>query len=90
MCHQSVGLIQGVWERMGIATVGVSVCREITGKVRPPRTLEAPFPFGYPLGRPGDARLQRDVIAQALAVLSSDGPPPVTAEWKGAPPPVPE
>jgi len=80
MCHQSVGLIQGALEAAGIATVGVSVCREITEKVAPPRTLLAPFPFGYPLGRPRDAALQRSVILAALSLLEAPGPPPVMVE----------
>ena len=82
MCHQSVGLIQGVFEKLGMATVSVSVCREITEKVRPPRTLYVNFPFGYPLGRPGNTELQRSVVHKALELLHADGPPPVTDEWE--------
>ena len=77
MCHQSVGLIQGALEEAGMATVGVSMTRELTEKVRPPRTLEVPYPFGYPLGAPGDAPLQSAIIRQALALLDDLGPPPV-------------
>lgn len=86
MCHQSVGLIQGALESRGISTVGVSVCREITEKVRPPRALQVPFAFGYPLGPAGDAATQRSVIVQALELLGAAGPPPVSAEWKPPPP----
>ena len=77
MCHQSVGLIQGALEEAGMATVGVSMARELTEKVRPPRTLEVPYPFGYPLGAPGDTPLQSAIIRQALALLHDPGPPPV-------------
>jgi D-proline reductase (dithiol) PrdB len=80
MCHQSVGLIQGALESAGIATVSISLSREITSKMSLPRVLHAPFPFGYPLGRPGDAALQRSVIVQALALLRREGPPPVEAD----------
>ena len=77
MCHQSVGLIQGAIEALGIATVSVSTCEEITVRVRPPRVLCTDFPFGYPLGRPHDARGQRRVLEAALALFASPGPPPV-------------
>ena len=87
MCHQSVGLIQGVLEGLGLSTVGVSICREITERVRPPRTLFAPYPFGYPLGRPGDPALQKRIIREALDLLDRDGPPPITAVWRGTSPP---
>ena len=69
MCHQTVGLLQGVLEEAGIATVSVSVIEQITRKVRPPRALWTPFPFGYPLGQPDDAALQRKVILQSLHLL---------------------
>ena len=69
-------------EAAGIATVGVSLCEEITSKVRPPRTLYAPFAFGYPLGEAGDAALQTAIITEALSLLEAKGPPPVSREWK--------
>ncbi len=81
MCHQSIGLIGGVLEGRGIATVCLSVCEEITRKVGPPRALVLPYPFGYPLGAPGDAGLQHRILDQALALLTRPGPPPVTVEW---------
>ena len=62
-------------ERAGIATVALSVCEEITRKVGAPRALLLPFPFGLPLGRPGDAALQRRVLEAALALLERPGPP---------------
>lgn len=57
MCNQSVGLIAGIIEQAGIATIGLSLLKMVTRKVRPPRSLHVPFPFGYPLGKPNDARL---------------------------------
>lgn len=40
----------------------------ITRKVRPPRSLLLPFPFGYPLGRPNDLTLQRQIVLEALTM----------------------
>ena len=70
MCHQTVGLIQGLLEDLGIATVSVSVSEEMTRKVKPPRVLLVPFPFGYPLGKPHDGGLQRKVILESFRLLA--------------------
>ena len=69
MCHQSVGLIQRAIEYMGITTVSLSLLREITEKIRPPRALFVPFPLGYPLGEANNAELQTRIIRTALSLL---------------------
>lgn len=70
MCHQSVGLIQSVIERAGIATVSVSNLAQVTRRVDPPRVLLVDRPLGYPLGTPLDGPLQTRIISAALALLS--------------------
>ena len=43
--------------------------------MQPPRSLWVPFPLGRPLGKPGDAAFQLDVIMAALDLLNrSEGP----------------
>ncbi|MEQ9450206.1 MAG: hypothetical protein RJQ07_01360 [Pseudomonadales bacterium] len=43
--------------------------------MQPPRALWVPFPLGRPLGKPGDAAFQLDVIRAALDLLDrSEGP----------------
>ena len=74
MCNQAVSLIAAEIEKRGIATVCVILLREIAEKVRPPRALCVPFPFGYPLGKPHDAEVQRDVIRAALRLLERAAP----------------
>lgn len=69
MCNQSVGLIQRAIEYAGITTVSLSLLREITEKIQPPRALFVPFPLGYPLGQPHDVPLQTDVLRAAFALL---------------------
>jgi hypothetical protein len=81
MCHQSVGLIAGAVEKMGIPTVSLSVVRKVTERVRPPRSLIVPFAFGYPLGKPHDAALQHQVIRTALRLLESAEPLPILREF---------
>jgi len=72
MCNQTVGLIQGVLEEAGIASVSLTLLETVTRKVRPPRALFVPFPLGYPLGRPHDRGLQRRIILRALRLLESE------------------
>lgn len=72
---QTVGLIQAAIERENISTVSVSLLREVTEIIRPPRALFAPYPLGYPLGAPNDAILQHRVIAKALSLLTRSDVP---------------
>jgi hypothetical protein len=75
MCNQSVGLIQRAIEYAGITTVSISLLREITEKIRPPRALFVPFPLGYPLGEPHNPDLQQRIMRAAFSLLSrTDGP----------------
>lgn len=75
MCVQTVGLIQAEIERRGIATVSLSLLREVTTAIRPPGALFVPFPLGFPLGAPGDTELQHLVIGAALGLLHRDDVP---------------
>ena len=75
MCHQSVGLIQRAIESQGITTVSISLLREITEKVRPPRTLFVPYPLGYPLGAPHDPVLQTRIMRAAFTLLARNNCP---------------
>lgn len=70
-----MGVIQGEIERAGVATVSVSLVREFTEKVRPPRALWVPFPFGRPFGAPQNAKVQRQVLMRALSLLAAPSGP---------------
>ena len=62
-------------ESEGLSTTGISLVREHTEAMAPPRSLWVPFPLGRPLGAAGDAAFQHRVIAAALALLDRpDGP----------------
>jgi len=82
MCHQSVGLIQSIIEKAGIPTVSVTLLREITVRVDPPRALFVDFPLGYPLGDPNNAALQRRIILATLALLNERVPPSVLRDFE--------
>ncbi len=57
-------------ERHGLATASLSALPEITAKVRPPRALAVPYALGFTLGAANDPPMQRDLMRQALALLS--------------------
>ena len=62
-------------ESEGLSTTGISLVREHTEAMAPPRSLWVPFPLGRPLGAAGDAVFQHRVIAAALALLDRpEGP----------------
>ena len=62
-------------ESEGLPTTGLSLVREHTEAMAPPRALWVPFPLGRPLGTAGDAAFQHRVIAAALALLDRpEGP----------------
>lgn len=58
-----------MFEEAGLCTVGISLIRIQTEKVRPPRYLFVPFPLGRPFGKPNDPAFQQQVIDAALALL---------------------
>jgi D-proline reductase (dithiol) PrdB len=64
-----VGLIQREIERAGIATIGISIVREITNKVKPPRTISLRWPFGHPLGEPFNEAQHRTILFEAFKAL---------------------
>lgn len=66
-----MGLIQRAIEQHGIATISISIVREYTEKVRPPRAVFLRWPFGHPLGEPGNINQQAAVLVKTLAALSA-------------------
>lgn len=66
-----MGLIQRAIEADGIPTVGISLLKEVTEKVRPPRALFLPYPFGHPLGEAFHTAQQRTILSDALSALET-------------------
>ena len=64
-----MGLIQHVIEQAGIPTVGISINRPYTEKVKPPRSIFLRWPFGHPLGEPDNIAQQGAVLAKAFEAL---------------------
>ena len=62
-------------EAAGIPTVVISLIREHTEKMQPPRALSVPFELGRPFGAPDEPDFQRRVLLDALKLLErTDGP----------------
>jgi D-proline reductase (dithiol) PrdB len=53
----------------GIATIGVSIVRSYTEKVKPPRTVFLKWPFGHPLGEPFNVGQHRSVMIEMFNAL---------------------
>jgi hypothetical protein len=70
-----VCVLARVFEEAGLTTVTLAMVREHAERVRPPRALFVPFPFGYALGKPNDPQLQRRVIDAAVDLLSREQGP---------------
>ncbi len=64
-------MIQREIEKEGIPTIGVSIVRKYTEKVKPPRTIFLRWPFGHPFGEAFNRDQQRVVLAEALRALSA-------------------
>jgi len=70
-----VGALSIYLEDEGIPTVQVSLVREHTEAIEPPRALWVPFMLGRPLGAPDDPIFQKRVALAALRLFErSPGP----------------
>jgi len=64
-----VGLIQRSIEDVGISTISISLSKEITGKVRPPRAVCFGSLLGHPISYPGQVSRQLCVLRLLLKYL---------------------
>jgi hypothetical protein len=58
-------------EEAGIPSVAIALIRPQAEHTNPPRALWVPFELGRPIGPPGDAAFQRQVIVAALGLLNA-------------------
>jgi hypothetical protein len=76
-----VGLVQRAIEAAGMSTISISLNREITEKVRPPRALLVDFPLGHPMGNPFDYGLQKRILTEALKHLKDISEPETIIDY---------
>ena len=85
-----MGALANFIERAGVATASISLIREQSEAVRPPRALWVPFALGRPLGSAADPEFQKQVLRSALGMLATATEPtiedyPVEAPVEAAP-----
>jgi D-proline reductase (dithiol) PrdB len=76
VCHRTISVVQREIEMKGIPTVLITVSPEVSAQMRPPRALYPKgFKIGNSLGRPGMRDLQKNVLRDALNLLTQDTRP---------------
>jgi len=76
-----VGGLAHYLEDEGIPTTQISLIREHTLQISPPRALWVPFELGNPLGAPGEPELQTRVLRAVLGLLERETGP-VLEDWE--------
>ena len=69
--HQTQAILQREIEQQGIATVSISLCRDVTEKIGVPRAVTLRFPFGHTLGPTSDDIMQIRIVKDALQLLET-------------------
>jgi hypothetical protein len=69
-----VGLIQRAVEAAGIPTVGITLNRTVTARVRPPRAVFLRYPFGHPMGEACEVARQAAILEDLLRTLETARP----------------
>jgi hypothetical protein len=70
-----VGLIQRTIEASGIATISISLSKDISQKVLPPRAVYTGFPLGHPIAFPGESFRQKQILRILLRHLKEMNSP---------------
>lgn len=70
-----MGAVGHYLEQEGIPTTQISLVREHTEVIRPPRALWVPFMLGRPLGVPNDQDFQRRVLLATLQLFEAPSGP---------------
>ena len=86
-----MSVLSHVFEKAGLATVGISLVRGQAETVKPPRILNVNFPLGRPLGKPDDSEFQTSVLMAMFGLLPRNDVPvlvdfPETIEEQGSEP----
>ncbi|MBI3375361.1 MAG: hypothetical protein HY017_26885 [Betaproteobacteria bacterium] len=70
-----MGALGHYLEEEGVATTQISLVREHTELIQPPRALWVPFMLGRPFGAPNAPDFQHKVLAAALRLLEAESGP---------------
>lgn len=72
-----MGALANYIERAGVATTSISLIREQSEAVNPPRALWVPFALGRPLGSASDPEFQKAVLRSTFDLLASATEPTI-------------
>ena len=72
-----MGALANYIERAGVACASISLIREQSEAVRPPRALWVPFALGRPFGSAEDPEFQKQVIRASLNMLATAKEPTI-------------
>lgn len=72
-----MGALANFIERAGVATASISLIREQSEAVKPPRALWVPFALGRPLGSAEDPEFQKAVLGATLGMLATAQEPTI-------------
>lgn len=73
-------------EREGVPTAQISLIREQTAAIKPPRALWVPFMLGRPFGAPNEPEFQRRVLRTLLSLFERPSGPVLEDFSEEAPP----
>jgi D-proline reductase (dithiol) PrdB len=78
--------VQRAIEAAGLPTIGITLQKAVTRRVRPPRALYLRYPFGHPMGEGFATAQQRTILLDALTALETISQPGTIVEpgyrWK--------
>jgi D-proline reductase (dithiol) PrdB len=77
LCHQTLALLARALEAAGVPTMMISVDRELSARVRPPRAAYYPGEFGRVVGPPDWPEYQRRVLDESLRLIEPIDQPSV-------------
>jgi hypothetical protein len=80
-----VGGLSHYFENEGIPTTSISLIRQHTERLRPPRALAVPFELGRPFGVPDEPEFQRRVLGACLGLFERTSGP-VLEDFPDKPP----
>jgi len=81
-----VGGLAHYFEEEGLATTQISLIREHTEAMKPPRALWVPFELGRPFGVPNAPDFQQQVLLAVLELIEADEGPVLKDYTEEAPP----
>ena len=75
-----MGLIQRAIEASGIATISISLSKDISQRVLPPRVVYTGLPLGHPIAFPGETFRQKQILRILLKYLKEMTSPGTIAD----------